>query len=180
MAGDTIFSTAIELMVGDEPVGEAGPGGEQDDDDDQDDDGDMTIDFGLLPSVSVGSTVFQDTDNSGVQDGDEEGIEGIVVTLLDDEGMVVATDTTDEDGNYFFDGLTPGDYELVLNEVPDSLPTSSSMDNVGGEDGVDENDNGLQPDGPGTPISSGVFTLEPDTEPIDEPGLRWRSGRPDG
>ena len=151
MAGDTIFSTAIDLMVGTEPENEAAPGGDQDIEDDQDDDGDMTIDFGLLPSVSVGSTVFQDTDDSGVQDGGEEGIEGIVVTLLDDEGMIVATDTTDEDGNYFFDGLTPGDYELVLNEVPDSLPTSSSMDNVGGEDGVDENDNGLQPDGPGTP-----------------------------
>ena len=168
MAGDTIFSTAIELMVGDEPVGEAGPGGDQDDDDDQDDDGDMTIDFGLLPSVSVGSTVFQDTDNSGTQEAGEEGVEGIIVTLLDNEGMVIATDTTDENGNYFFDGLTPGDYELVINMVPDSLPNSSSpMDGNEGNFTDDLNDNGIQDGGPGAPITSGIFTLTPNGEPVE-------------
>ncbi|OAV43052.1 hypothetical protein A3850_000410 [Lewinella sp. 4G2] len=161
MAGDTVFSAAINLTVGDEPEGESGPGGDQDDDDDQDDDGDMTVDFGLLPSVSVGSTVFQDSDNSGVQDAGEPGVEGIVVTLLDDMGNVVAMDTTDENGDYFFDGLTPGDYQIAVNMVPDSLPNSSTMDNVGGVEGTDLNDNGLQPDGPGTPILSEVFTLEP-------------------
>ena len=169
MAGDTVFSAAINLAVGEEPEGEAGPGGDQDTDDDQDDDGDMTVDFGLLPSVSVGSSVFQDDNGDGIQDAGEEGVEGIIITLLDDEGNVVAMDTTDMDGNYFFDGLTPGDYELVINMVPDSLPNSSDFPAGEGDDGVDGNDNGIQ-DGPGQPISSGIFTLTPNGEPTDEDG----------
>ncbi len=170
MAGDTVFSMAINLTPGEEPEGETGPGGDQDIDDDQDDDGDMTVDFGLLPSVSVGSSVFQDNDNSGLREPGEDGLEGILITLLDAAGAVVATDTTDADGNYFFEGLVPGDYELVINEVPDSLPNSSDFPAGEADDGVDDNDNGMQPGGPRTPISSGIFTLAPNTEPVGEPG----------
>ena len=109
----TIYSTAINLSPGDEPTDENGAtGGDQDGATGEatDDDGDMTVDFGLIPAVSVGSTVFADRDNSGTQEATEAGIEGIIIELLDTDGMVVATDTTDDMGNYFFDDLFPGDY----------------------------------------------------------------------
>jgi hypothetical protein len=77
--GGMIMSPIIELAAGTEPVGETGQGGAQDNADD--DNGDMTVDFGLIPMMSVGSTVFADnlagvnaTDNNGMQDAGEPGI----------------------------------------------------------------------------------------------------------
>ena len=99
-----------------------------------DDDGDMTIDFGLVPNYSLGSTVFADNNNNALQDDDEEGIPGVPVTLYVDtdmDGVITAADSTvatvdtDEDGNYFFDNLLPGDY--IVGIVPtEELPFSSS------------------------------------------------------
>ena len=168
MAGDTIFSTAINLMVGEEPedgdlVGGGGPGADQDNADDQDDDGDETIDFGILPSVSVGSTVFRDDDNDGILEvGDgEEGIEGLRVELLDANGDIVAADTTDAMGLYFFDGLTPGDYQIRLPILSDDLATSSTNPATSGDEMTDNDDDGNQDGGRGSAITTDVFTLAP-------------------
>ena len=57
-SGSEIFSPSIELLANTEPsLGETGQGGTQDDANDND--GNMTIDFGLIPYVSIGSTVFR-------------------------------------------------------------------------------------------------------------------------
>jgi len=52
--------------------------------------------------------------NNGIQDGTEAGIPGVVVELLDGNGNVVATTTTDANGEYLFTGLVPGDYTVHL------------------------------------------------------------------
>ncbi len=47
----------------------------------------MTVDFGFVPSLSVGSTVFYDPNNNGVQDLAnplEDGISGVTVQLFYD------------------------------------------------------------------------------------------------
>ena len=78
----------------------------------------MTIDFGLVRLMAIGNTVFSDDNNSGVQDPGEDNIGDkgmtVTVTLLDEDGNVVATTTTVEEGRYFFDGLLPGDYVVEL------------------------------------------------------------------
>jgi len=56
-----IQSPVITLSKGDEPVGEQFQGGDQDDADDAN--GDMTVDFGLVRLVSLGSTVWYDDKN---------------------------------------------------------------------------------------------------------------------
>ena len=93
-----------------------------------DDFGDNTIDFGLVQLSAIGSTVFSDDNNNGQLDPGEEtlGEKGkmIEITLLDTNGNVIATTTTDANGSYVFDQLLPGDY-IVSFTPPESLPVSS-------------------------------------------------------
>ena len=87
--------------------------------------GDETgLDFGYeLPEIN--GTVFFDITENGLQDVDESGLEGVMVTLEDGSGNVVATTTTDADGNYSFD-VYPGDYSVVVDPVDGLFPTTST------------------------------------------------------
>ncbi|MCL4858391.1 MAG: MSCRAMM family adhesin SdrC [Caldilineaceae bacterium] len=62
--------------------------------------------------AAIGDRVWLDRNANGVQEEGEPGVAGIGVTLLDGNGAVVAVTTTDEDGLYGFEGLTPGDYAV--------------------------------------------------------------------
>jgi len=73
---------------------------------------DPTIDAGFYNLAALGDTVWLDEDRNGLLDDGEQGIEGITVELLDDQGAVIDTQETDADGQYLFDGLTPGDYQV--------------------------------------------------------------------
>ena len=121
-----ITSPVITLMPGTEPTNEPGEGGTKGSSDD--DNGDMTIDFGLVSLGSIGSTVFSDDNNNGIQDPGEDNVgekgKTILITLLDAAGNVVATTTTDANGSYVFDNLLPGDY-VVEFIPPASSPVSS-------------------------------------------------------
>ncbi|WP_353931014.1 SdrD B-like domain-containing protein [Okeanomitos corallinicola TIOX110] len=71
-----------------------------------------TIDAGIYQPASLGDFVFEDSDGDGTQDAGEPGIGGVTVNLLDSNGDVVATTTTDANGGYEFTGLIPGDYQV--------------------------------------------------------------------
>ncbi len=149
--GDPTSSAPFMLVAGNQPIGadEANTNDAQDDGtmNNPDEDGNMTIDFGFIPSFSLGSTVFADLNNNGMQDAGEMGLPGITVTLYEADGVtVITTDVTDANGDYFFGELAPGDY--VVGILPTAeLPLSSTMDEVNPNDDVDLNDNGLQPGG---------------------------------
>lgn len=51
--------------------------------------------------IEIGNRVWFDADGDGVQDANENGIAGVIVTLVQG-ATVIATATTDADGNYFF------------------------------------------------------------------------------
>ena len=167
-----VQSNVVTLTPAGEPTGD--PGLEQT----PDNFGDNTIDFGLIPLVSVGSTVFIDDNNNGVQDPGEEGIDSkgktVTLELVDaNSGQVVATTTTTADGSYLFDNLLPGDYFIQF-IAPDTAPVSSTTD-FDADDQVDGNDNGTQQDTDGDGLTDGlitsnVFTLSPNDEPTGEPG----------
>lgn len=57
---------------------------------------------GIVPPIEIGNIVWEDTDRDGIQDGDEPGIQGVIVELLDAGGNVIASDVTDADGGYYF------------------------------------------------------------------------------
>ncbi|MBI5727571.1 MAG: choice-of-anchor A family protein, partial [Ignavibacteriales bacterium] len=73
----------------------------------------LTLDAGLYqPKASVGDKVWHDLNHDGVQDSPntELGLSGVVVKLYDCSGALVSTTTTDQNGNYLFSNLTPGQY----------------------------------------------------------------------
>ncbi|NJM42494.1 MAG: DUF11 domain-containing protein [Anaerolineae bacterium] len=70
-------------------------------------------DFGER-GTSLSGNVWYDRDRNGVRDADEtSNIGGVVLTLLDLEGNVVMTTTTDANGNYAFTNLLVGNYTIV-------------------------------------------------------------------
>jgi uncharacterized surface anchored protein len=98
-------------------------------------DEDLSIDYGFYEPASLGDWVWLDTNSDGIQDGTEDGVEGVVVTLLRD-GLVVAITTTGSDGSYEFTGLAPGSYTVDF-----IIPTgySASPTNAGTDTAVDSN-----------------------------------------
>ncbi len=119
-----------------------------------------TVDAGLLERLgSIGSRVWRDTDGNGIQDPGEPGVAGITVKLLDANGNVLATTTTDANGTYLFAGLPLGTYILEFSNLP---PGMKFTDLKAG--GSDENDSDVGPDGRTRPIT---LTLErPDVRSV--------------
>jgi len=79
-------------------------------------------DAGLVRPVSLGSTVWYDTNRDGIQNNGEAGVAGVKVTLLDANGQPTgATATTDANGHYQFNGLKPGSYSVQFDKT--TLPT---------------------------------------------------------
>ncbi len=70
-----------------------------------DNDAEATLDVASL--VSVGDFVWLDQNRDGLQTAGEPGVAGVPVTLTDATGGTRTT-TTDADGYYWFDDLTPG------------------------------------------------------------------------
>lgn len=64
--------------------------------------------------VSVGGSVFADTNRDGVRQQPEAGVAGVTVTLVTAAGATVATTTTDARGNYVFKGLDLGTFKVVV------------------------------------------------------------------
>jgi uncharacterized repeat protein (TIGR01451 family) len=94
----------------------------------------MTTDFGYnwtpasdstAPAAgatgAIGDRLWIDADADGVQDAGEAGLAGVTVELFRDADgngtyeTSVGTTTTNAVGNYIFDGLAPGAYQIVVN-----------------------------------------------------------------
>lgn len=85
----------------------------------------LAQDFGLYRPVLLGNLVWGDTNNNGVFDplSGESGIAGVAVDLLDANGNVLASTTTDADGLYQFT-VVPGQYRVRI--TPPTGLTSST------------------------------------------------------
>lgn len=101
--------------------------------------GNMTIDAGLYQLACIGDTVWEDTNDNGIQDEGEPGIGVIPVTLYDGDGNVIDTTETDANGVYQFCNLLPGEYSLGF-ELPTLSHTFSPQDQ-GGDDSTDSDVN---------------------------------------
>jgi hypothetical protein len=77
------------------------------------------VDFGYVfcppPPVlgSIGDRVWKDYNADGVQDGNEPGLSGWTVQLIQN-GSVINTKTTSTSGTYLFTGLPAGDYTVKV------------------------------------------------------------------
>lgn len=85
---------------------------------------------------SVGDLVWLDADKDGVRDAGESGVAGATVRLVNAAGTVIATTTTDANGNYKFSDVAPGTYSVQV--VP---PAGSGLvfttQNAGSDDNAD-------------------------------------------
>jgi choice-of-anchor A domain-containing protein/uncharacterized repeat protein (TIGR01451 family) len=83
---------------------------------------------------TLGDRVWFDENENGIQDLGEDGVENVVVNLYTCLDVFVATTTTDDDGFYLFDDITPNSYyvEFVL---PNGYLFSSQ--NVGEDSNID-------------------------------------------
>jgi 5-hydroxyisourate hydrolase-like protein (transthyretin family) len=86
---------------------------------------DNTWDAGLFRSAVLGDRAWIDANGNGLQDADEIGLEGVVITLNAATAQPTAvgaalplTRTTGADGLYLFDGLVPGEYYLNFAPPP--------------------------------------------------------------
>ena len=67
--------------------------------------------FGLLGQAMVTGRVFSDHSGDGAQDQSENGIGGVLISLISATGELMTT-MTSGDGSYSFDGVAPGLYTV--------------------------------------------------------------------
>ncbi|MEM7531643.1 MAG: SdrD B-like domain-containing protein [Chloroflexota bacterium] len=117
------------------------------------------------------------TASNGVQDGDEAGIDSVIVQLLDGSGNAILvngqplTTTTTNGGFYHFKGLAPNDYRVRVvsgnftsgGVLERYVSTSDTANASNPNSDVDGDDNGV---GTATDtVTSGIVTLSPNSEP---------------
>lgn len=86
----------------------------------------------------LGDLVWYDTDQDGIQDAEEPGVEGIDVSVYDDpacSGGVVYSGTTGVNGTYLFTDVVSSTYCLEFSNVPAGWEIT--LQNQGADDTVD-------------------------------------------
>ncbi len=160
---DGVFqSGVVTLSSSDEPT----------DDGDSDANTNLSVDFGFVPPLSLGDTVFEDSDNDGVLDAGEE-LAGATVELFEADGITPATDAdgvlipaqvTGIDGLYEFDNLAPGDYVV---QVTPPVGYEATTPQVADPNTDIDDDSNIATEPSDGVFQSGVVTLsvadEPDT-----------------
>jgi len=98
---------------------------------------DQSWDAGILGGnamTELGDQVWHDRNGNGLQEEGEPGISGVQVRLLDTNGSVIQSKTTDFLGHYRFIDLTPDDYILEATTPEGFRPTQA---NIGQDENVD-------------------------------------------
>ena len=122
------------------------------------------VDGGLFDTAELGDHVFLDENGNGQQDGGEDNVAGVTVNLLDEDGNVVDTTTTDSNGDYLFEELNPGTYSVQF-VAPEGFDFTDA--NVG-DDATDSdaNDSGFTDQ---VTLESGDSNLTVDAGIVAEP-----------
>ncbi|WP_192579011.1 SdrD B-like domain-containing protein [Fibrisoma limi] len=87
---------------------------------------DLSVDAGFYRPASLGNLVFNDLNQNGQQDAGETGIPNVTVQLLNTNGNVLLTTTTDANGVYSFTSLTPGIIYVVAFTQPDAFTSTTA------------------------------------------------------
>ena len=123
--------SAADLSTGCTPVTKLGVGHRED----------LTLDAGIIAPVNrVGDYVWVDKNANGVQDPGEPGVPGVKVTLKDDKGTVVSTQSTVDGGKYLFTDLPDGSYQVcfeVGSLTGDLAGATLTKPNAAGHNGTD-------------------------------------------
>lgn len=100
-------------------------------------DNNLNLDAGIvsLTIASVGDYVWFDKDQDGIQDGNESGVGGVLVTLYDALNVPVTSTFTKQDGGYIFTNLIPGTYSIGFTNIPEGMKiTIQGLDPLANDD----------------------------------------------
>ena len=125
------------------------------------------IDIGLILAPStLGDRLWVDANGDGIQDDDEEGLDGITVELYNIQDELVASTTTatigGQSGSYLFEDIYPTDY-YVRFDLPQGYVTTQP--DKGGVDSMDSDVNNSNGEG-----STSIFLLSPGEVDLDVDG----------
>jgi len=100
---------------------------------------DVTIDFGYNEPCTgiIGDYVWFDADADGIQDPNEFGIEGVFIELKDAGGNVIAGVTTGSDGDYRFENLCAGTFQVCVDASTLPPGYTPTLCNQGSDDEAD-------------------------------------------
>ncbi|WPD23018.1 MAG: SdrD B-like domain-containing protein [Candidatus Electrothrix scaldis] len=108
----------------------------------------MGADFGYKPPLFIGDQLFIDTngnaDDVGGMDANDLPLANVTVQLFDDNNNFVAETETDENGNYYFvDGLSSGNYTVIVDtndeDWPADVGTTATYNGPADTDGISNN-----------------------------------------
>ena len=123
MASGELRSKNISLVMGMEPIMDG-----------DDSNGNLTMDFGLIGTGSIGNFVWSDLNGNGIQDGDieviEKGLPNVMVTITYPNGLTESA-FTNTAGAYVFNNLAPGTYSITFTK-PYGFNSSPSMQGTNG------------------------------------------------
>ena len=133
------------------------------------------VNFGYVPDYSIAGRVYRDSDKSGSYTDGEETFSGVTVDLLDKDGHVVATVTTDADGNYSFEKLPAGTYRVKVHTDGDL----AGLDQTEDPDGIADSMSGEITVGFDNQVVTGVNFgyVAPDAPATPAPGIGQRVSR---
>jgi hypothetical protein len=106
-----------------------------------------SYDFGFKPLASIGDRIWRDDNKNATQDAAEPGVSGVSITLfrpgfgLDgiaataDDALPIGNTVTDSYGNYLFDNLAVGNYQLQVN-LPANYQFTTQSNTVDNTDGT--------------------------------------------
>ena len=100
------------------------------------------MDIGMIKPGTVEGDVFADLNDNGIRDAGENGLPGVTVRLVSEEGEEAFRAEIGEDGHYLFDAVMPGRY-YVEYVMPDNALTAKTADNgnrIPGESAVGRSD----------------------------------------
>ena len=110
-----------------------------------------SVDAGFYRTASLGDRVWMDANGNGLQDAGELGVAGVKVTLIGGglDGLLSTTGdntsvetTTDANGNYKFDKLAPGEYQVRFDKPAGAVFSARDRDGDDARDS-DADANGL-------------------------------------
>ncbi|MEQ1529855.1 MAG: SdrD B-like domain-containing protein, partial [Methylococcales bacterium] len=101
-------------------------------------DNNLSMDAGLYSKAQLGDRVWLDDNQNGIQDGNEQGLAGVTVNLLNalDANKFIKSVLTDTNGHYEFNDLDLGNYTVQV-QAPAGYAYSTS--NVGTDKNLDSN-----------------------------------------
>ena len=80
----------------------------------------MDLDIGIIFLSKIGDYVWLDDNGDGLQDSNEDGVAGVLISLYTCSGELIITTTTDDNGHWEFENTPYGEYEIVVS-IPEPL-----------------------------------------------------------